>query len=80
MTKSFIIPQVYQSGLNIIQTEKAIKQIKDFFEKSLADALNLIRVSAPILLKSGSGINDNLNGVERIVSFHARDVQHSKWK
>jgi aspartate--ammonia ligase len=57
---------------------RAIKQVKDHFERNLAGVLNLIRVSAPILLKSGSGINDNLNGVERNVSFDALDVKHAQ--
>jgi aspartate--ammonia ligase len=79
----------YTSKLNLIQTEVAIKQTKDFFESSLAEALNLTRVSAPILLKSGKGLNDNLNGVERMVSFEAIDIKNStieivqslaKWK
>src|SRR3954447_9099566 len=89
MSKSLIIPRVYQSTLDFIQTEMAIKQVKDHFERNLSGVLNLIRVSAPILLKAGSGINDNLNGVERIVSFDALDMKHSsievvqslaKWK
>jgi aspartate--ammonia ligase len=79
----------YTSKLNLIQTEVAIKQTKDFFESSLAEALNLTRVSAPILLKSGKGLNDNLNGVERMVSFEAIDIKNAtieivqslaKWK
>jgi aspartate--ammonia ligase len=89
MNNSLIIPKVYRSTLDFIQTEMAIKQVKDHFERNLSGVLNLIRVSAPILLKSGSGINDNLNGVERIVSFDALDIKHStievvqslaKWK
>jgi aspartate--ammonia ligase len=89
MSKSLIIPKVYQSTLNFIQTEMAIKQVKDQFERNLSGVLNLIRVSAPIFLKGGSGINDNLNGVERIVSFDALDVKDAsievvqslaKWK
>jgi aspartate--ammonia ligase len=79
----------YTSKLNLIQTEVAIKQTKDFFESSLAEALNLTRVSAPILLKSGKGLNDDLNGVERMVSFEAIDIKNAnieivqslaKWK
>ncbi|MBT2654615.1 aspartate--ammonia ligase [Bacillus sp. ISL-18] len=89
MPKSLIIPRVYQSTLNLIQTEMAIKQVKDHFERNLSGVLNLIRVSAPIVLRTGSGINDNLNGVERIVSFDAQDIKNSsievvqslaKWK
>jgi len=89
MTKTLILPGVYQPKLNFIQTEAAIKQVKDFFESEISANLNLKRVSAPILLKAGNGINDNLNGVERIVSFDAMDIKHSsievvqslaKWK
>ena len=53
------------------ETEKAIKEVKDYFERALADALNLTRVSAPLFVKPESGLNDNLNGVERPVSFVA---------
>ncbi|MBY0147147.1 aspartate--ammonia ligase [Neobacillus niacini] len=89
MGKSLFIPKVYQSILDIIQTEKAIKQIKDHFESELSDALNLTRISAPLLLRAGQGINDDLNGVERMVSFDALDVSNTpieivqslaKWK
>jgi len=89
MSKSLIIPRVYQPKLGFKQTEMAIKQLKDYFESNLTKNLNLTRVSAPILLKAGNGINDNLNGVERIVSFDALDIKHStievvqslaKWK
>jgi aspartate--ammonia ligase len=89
MGKSLFIPKVYQSILDIIQTEKAIKKVKDHFENELSDALNLTRISAPILLRAGQGINDDLNGVERMVSFDALDISNSpieivqslaKWK
>ncbi len=56
-------------AIDLRTTETAIKLIKDNFEKLLAGALNLQRVSAPIIVDSSSGMNDNLNGVERIVSF-----------
>jgi aspartate--ammonia ligase len=89
MGKSLFIPKIYQSILDIIQTEKAIKKIKDHFEGELSDALNLTRISAPLLLRAGQGINDDLNGVERMVSFDALDVSNTpieivqslaKWK
>ncbi len=79
----------YISKLDLLQTEVAIKQTKDFFESSLAEKLHLTRVSAPILLKSGKGLNDDLNGVERMVSFEALDIKNAnieivqslaKWK
>lgn len=75
--------------MNLIETEMAIKSIKDFFEKKLSQRLNLTRVSAPVFVKSGKGINDNLNGIERSVSFDAKAIKNSdlevvqslaKWK
>jgi len=81
------IPEGYKSILNLRQTEVAIKKIKDFFEKDLAIELNLTRVSAPLFVGSDSGLNDNLNGVERPVTFDVHDggeleIVHSlaKWK
>ena len=70
------------------QTQIAIKEIKDFFEKKLADKLNLIRVSAPLFVRPESGLNDNLSGVEKAVSFQMRkygqDIEIvqslAKWK
>lgn len=67
------IQGIYKSQLNLRETEIAIKKIKDFFENALAEALNLTRVSAPLFVRPESGLNDNLNGVERPVSF---DVKH----
>lgn len=66
---SLIIPKNYKSLLTIRQTEVAIKKVKDFFEKDLAVQLNLTRVSAPLFVKTSSGLNDTLNGVERPVAF-----------
>ena len=81
------IPDGYTSILNLRQTEVAIKKIKDFFERDLAIELNLTRVSAPLFVTPESGLNDNLNGVERPVSFDVRsgssfEIVHSlaKWK
>ncbi|MBE6562187.1 MAG: aspartate--ammonia ligase [Ruminococcaceae bacterium] len=81
------IPKDYKSHLNIRYTQLAIKKVKDFFERDLAIELNLTRVSAPVFVDSESGLNDNLNGVERPVSFTIRDegnfeIVHSlaKWK
>lgn len=84
-----IIPEGYKSNLNLKETEIAIKKIKDFFERSLSERLNLIRVSAPLFVRNDRGLNDNLSGVERPVSFTVRDdneagaeIVHSlaKWK
>jgi aspartate--ammonia ligase len=61
----------YESALGIRETEVALKAIKDFFEAGLSKKLNLTRVSAPLFVLGSSGLNDNLNGVERPVSFDA---------
>lgn len=66
---NLIIKKGYKSKLSLRETEKAIKLIKDFFQESLAKELRLQRVSAPLFVRSGSGINDDLNGIERKVSF-----------
>ena len=63
------VPAGYSPALNIRQTEVAIKKVKDFFERDLAIQLNLTRVSAPLFVGADSGLNDNLNGVDRPVSF-----------
>jgi len=63
------IDENYRASLDLRETEKAIKFIKDYFQDHLAEALNLQRVSAPLFLQKGSGVNDDLNGVERKVSF-----------
>lgn len=73
-----IIPESYQSILSVIETEIAIKKLKDFFEKKLAEHLNLIRVSAPLFVNSNSGLNDNLSGVERPVSFDIKAIEGVK--
>ena len=52
----------------------AIKKVKDFFERDLAIQLNLTRVSAPLFVRSDSGLNDTLNGVERPVAFDIKDM------
>lgn len=63
----------YQSKLSLRETEHAIKMIKDFFQDHLAEKLSLQRVSAPLFVRAGSGVNDDLNGIERKVSFEIRD-------
>ncbi len=83
-----IVPKNYNPVLDLRDTEIAIKLVKDFFEQELARALNLTRVSAPIMVTPESGLNDNLNGVERPVSFDVLEtgrqveIVHSlaKWK
>ena len=67
------IPPDYRSPLTIRETEVAIKEIKDHFERALGKALHLTRVSAPLFVKPNSGLNDNLNGVERPVDFDMKE-------
>lgn len=82
------IPNNYKSKLSLYETQKAIGFIKRNFEDNLKDRLNLKRVSAPLIVSSDKGINDDLNGIERPVSFDALDnierieIVHSlaKWK
>lgn len=87
--KKVLIPAGYHSSLDLRRTEIAIKKLKDYFERELAYKLNLTRVSAPLFVRRSTGLNDNLNGVERPVAFDALDVKedeiqvvHSlaKWK
>jgi aspartate--ammonia ligase len=78
----------YHNKLSLLETEKAIKFIKDGFQKKLANALNLTRVSAPLFVFQNTGLNDDLNGVERKVEFSAKDLNGNiqvvqslaKWK
>ena len=83
-----VIPERYESSLGIIETQQAIKDLKDFFENRLGEMLKLTRVSSPLFVLPETGTNDNLNGVEKPVSFevpHLRkdaEIVHSlaKWK
>jgi len=85
----FVIPEGYKSQLNLYETQKAIKTVKDFFQTLLAERLHLHRVSAPLFVDPATGLNDNLNGVERPVTFdilnqnrREAEIVHSlaKWK
>jgi len=87
--KKLILVEGYESKLNLLETEIAIKYVKDTFERELAKELNLTRVSAPLFVFPSTGLNDNLNGYERPVSFGIKElndkqaeVVHSlaKWK
>jgi aspartate--ammonia ligase len=89
MTKPLIIPANYRCLLDVNQTEKAIKLVKDTFQQQLSAELHLRRVTAPLFVLKGTGINDDLNGVERKVSFPVKDMYESvaevvnslaKWK
>lgn len=83
-----IFPNGYKSTLDLIETQIAIKLVKDTFERELANELNLIRVSAPLFVFPSSGLNDNLSGVERPVQFDIKNIEEevqvvqslAKWK
>lgn len=85
---SLIIPKGYKSRLEVIQTQQAIKDLKDFFENRLGETLELTRVSSPLFVLPETGTNDNLSGTEKAVSFEVTDIKknaeivHSlaKWK
>ena len=88
MAKLFI-PENYASPLSLKQTEQAIKTVKDYFQTALSAELRLRRVTAPLFVLKGTGINDDLNGIERPVTFPIKEfndqqaeVVHSlaKWK
>ena len=68
-----IINGNYESTLSLRETERAIKTIKDFFQNALADGLNLQRVSAPLFTRKGTGVNDDLNGIEAKATFKIKD-------
>ena len=83
------IPENYHSDLSLYDTQIAIKTVKDFFQQTLSERLYLLRVSAPLFVTPESGLNDNLNGVERPVTFGVKEqndrpveIVHSlaKWK
>ncbi|MCD8054912.1 MAG: aspartate--ammonia ligase [Lachnospiraceae bacterium] len=87
--KHLILPDDYRSELNLHETQVAIKTVKEFFQQTLSEQLNLLRVSAPLFVPPESGLNDNLNGVEHPVTFQIQEqgdttveVVHSlaKWK
>lgn len=86
---STIIPEGYKAATDVCQTERAIKFTKDHFEHALAKRLDLDRITAPLFVRSDSGVQDNLNGVERPIAFGVRadgdtrcEIVHSlaKWK
>lgn len=89
MNTDLLVPAGYRPILDLKETEKAIRLIKEFFQVNLAVELNLIRVTAPLFVRSGTGINDDLSGVERPVRFNIgamddaqAEIVHSlaKWK
>jgi len=89
MEVNLTVPDHYMPLLNLKETEKAIRLIKEFFQINLAVELNLIRVTAPLFVKAGTGINDDLNGFEKPVSFKVKAMENmgveivqslAKWK
>lgn len=88
MSGKLIIPEGYHSALSLRETQHAIKYIKDIFQQTLSFAVTLDRVTAPVIVQKGNGINDDLNGVERKVDFDMKNepgeaevVQSlAKWK
>ena len=88
MARSLIIPEGYSSALSLRETQHAIKYIKDIFQQALSFALTLDRVTAPLIVTKSSGINDDLNGVERKVDFSIKEIEEhaeivqslAKWK
>ena len=72
--KNLMFPEGYRPVLDIFETQRAIKIVKDTFERVLAAALNLERVTAPVIVPADNGINDDLNGVERKVRFTMKEI------
>ena len=83
-----ILPEVYHPIFSGLEAQKAIKLIKDTFERKIAEKLNLLRVSAPLMVPSDTGVNDMLNGFERPVEFEVKETHRNlqivqslaKWK
>lgn len=76
---SYLIkPQNYKAYLNMVETEMGIKKIKDFFQQNLSSELRLRRATAPLFVLTGTGINDDLSGTERAVTFPIKDLGDSK--
>lgn len=84
-----ILPKDYQPVIDLMESQRAIKKIKDYFQAELAYGLNLRRVSAPLFVSPETGLNDNLNGTERRVTFTLKDMNEkevevvqslAKWK
>ena len=87
--QKLMIPEHYTPVIDYMESQRAIKKIKDFFQQELAYGLKLRRVSAPLVVAPETGLNDNLNGVERTVSFAVKDLDEkqveivqslAKWK
>lgn len=86
---NLILPENYDPLIDLMESQRAIKKIKDYFQQELAYGLNLRRVTAPLFVDPNTGLNDNLNGVERRVNFTLKDIDElevevvqslAKWK
>ncbi len=89
MMNQLILPENYDAIIDLMESQRAIKKIKDYFQQELAYGLNLRRVSAPLFVDPNTGLNDNLNGVERRVTFTLKGIDElevevvqslAKWK
>jgi len=78
MKTQVVFPKNYERLLDFQETEAAIRQIKEFFQVNLAFELNLMRVTAPLFVQAGTGINDDLNGVERPVGFQVKAMNGTR--
>ena len=72
------VPKRYDPVLNVRRTQEAIKYIRDTFQKELGKELKLTRISAPLFVSKSSGLNDNLNGIERPVTFDIQEMSGEK--
>ena len=86
---ALILPENYDAIIDLMESQRAIKKIKDYFQQELAYGLNLRRVSAPLFVDPNTGLNDNLNGTERRVTFTLKGINElqvevvqslAKWK
>ena len=78
MSNRLVIPKNYDPMLDQIETQRAIKKIKDYFQQELAYGLQLRRVSAPLFVQPETGLNDNLNGTERRVVFSLKGMNETE--
>ena len=73
-----VIPDRYNPVLSVMETQQAIKYIRDTFQKEFGKEMNLLRISAPLFVTKSSGLNDNLNGIERPVGFDIQEIPDEK--
>ena len=71
---NLITPENYEPVLSVMQTQEAIKYIRDTFQREFGKELGLLRISAPLFVTKSSGLNDNLNGIERPVNFDIQEL------